>query len=175
MGALRMGWADLFAILLGLLLVGLVIRSMFAQWGASRETPVRGRQRAALEWLEENGYQIVRVRQRAQWTGYFDSREFRKQLIADFIVRKGARNYVVKVKSSRDRGLNGQKFREQWQPLIEGFHVHGALQIDLDKDEVHEVDYSIQSPRYIIWQKVLNRVLWMLAGALIALMWLHGR
>lgn len=170
-----MQWQDGVAILMGVALVFVVLRSMFSQWGGGKEVPIRGKLRAASEWLEENGYQIVKVRQRAEWTGYYDAREFRKQLIADFVVRKGARTYVVKVLNARDQSVNGQRFRDQWQPLIEAFQVHGVLHIDVDKEQVHEVDYSIRSPKYVAGRKVINRALWMVSGALVALVWLHGR
>ncbi|MCL6453210.1 MAG: hypothetical protein K6T78_06210 [Alicyclobacillus sp.] len=170
-----MQWQDAIAVLIGCALVFLVARSMFSQWGGGKETPIRGKLRAASEWLEENDYRILRVRQRAEWTGYYDARAFRKQLIADFIVRKGARTYAVKVMNAREQEVSGQRMRDQWQPLVEAFHVNGVLHIDLDREQVHEIDFSIQSPRYVVWQKLANRALWMLLGALAALLWLHGR
>jgi len=168
-------WQDGVAILIGAALVIMVLRSMFSQWGGGKEVPVRGKLRAASDWLEENGYQIIKIQQRADWTGYYDAREFHKQLIADFIVRKAARTYVVKVLNARDQGVNGQRLREQWQPLIQAFHVHAVLHLDVDKERVHEIDFSIQSPKYVVGRKILNRVLWMIGGALVALVWLHGR
>lgn len=169
-----MQWRDAFAILLGVLLVVMVIRSMFNQWGGNKDTPIRGRLKAASEWLEENGYQIQRVRQKAEWAGYYDAREYKKQMIADFIVRKGARTYVVKVMSARDQGMNGHKLRADYVPLIEAFGVQGVLQIDMEKEDVHEIDSSLKSPSFVLWRRVLNRALWMLGGALLALMWFRS-
>ncbi len=166
---------DVFALLIAVAFVWLVIKSMFRQWGKEKQTPLRGKFRAAMDWLEENGYQIIRVRQRATWTGYYDRRQFERQLIADFIVRKGARTYVVKVTNARDKGVNGVKLRGEWHPLVEAFHVHGALQIDVENEQIHSIDFTMKSPSYVKWRKVLNRTLWFCAGAFTAVMWLHGR
>lgn len=166
---------DVFALVIAALLVWLVMKSMFKQWGKDKQTPLRGKFRTAMEWLEENGYQILRIRQRATWTGYYDNRQFERQLIADFIVRKGARTYVVKLANTRDKGMNGIKLRGEWQPLVAAFHVHGALQIDIDNELVHNIDFTTKSPGYVTWRKALNRLLWFLTGALTAIVWLHGR
>lgn len=167
--------ADVFALLVAAALIWIVVKSMFKQWGGDKQVPLRGKFRAAMDWLEENGYEIVRVRQRATWTGYYDNRQFERQLIADFIVRKGARTYVVKLSNTRDKGMNGIKMRGEWQPLVAAFHVSGALQIDVDNEQVHSIDFTTKSPPYVVWRKILNRALWFVSGALAAIIWLHGR
>jgi hypothetical protein len=166
---------DVFALVIAALLVYIVMKSMFRQWGGEKQTPLRGKFRAAMDWLEENGYQVLRVRERAIWTGYYDSRQFERQLIADFIVRKGAKTYVVKLTSTRDKGVNGLKLRGDWQPLVTAFNVNGALQVDVENEQVHSIDFTLKSPSYVLWRRVLNRSLWFCAGVLAAVVWLHGR
>jgi hypothetical protein len=171
-----MGWQVAIAIVIGAAFVLLVVRSMFQQWRSPDEqTPLRGRLSAAREWLEANGYQVVQVRARSEWIGYYDAREFRKQLIADFIVRQGAKYYAVKVASGRETGINGAKLRDQWYPLYTAFQVHGILHIDLDREQAHMVDFDLKPPRYVIWRKAVNRGLWLLSGVVIAFAWLHMR
>lgn len=170
-----MGWQQGIALVIGGLFVLLILRSMLRQWRqGDSKVPLRGRLHAAREWMQENGYHVVRVRQRSEWVGYYDSREFRKQYIADFIARKGAKYYAVKVLSSREKGLNGLKMRDQWFPLYMGFRVDGILHLDVDNERVHEVDFELKSPAFVIWRKIINRSLWFLAGMIVALAWFHG-
>lgn len=166
---------DVFALVIAALLVYVVMKSMFRQWGGEKQTPLRGKFRTAMDWLEENGYQVLRVRQRVKWTGYYDSRQFEHQLIADFIVRKGAKTYVVKLANTRDKGVNGLMLRGDWHPLVTAFNVSGALQVDVENEQVHSIDFTLKSPSYVLWRRVLNRLLWFGTGVLAAVVWLHGR
>lgn len=170
-----MGWHDGIALIIGFGFVLIVIRSMFQHWHHTRsETPVKGKLNAAKEWLEENQYQVMRVRVRSEWIGFYDSREFRKQYIADFIVRKGGKYYAVKVLSTREGTLNGLKMRDLWYPLQQAFAVDGVLHLDLDHDKAHVVDFQLKSPSYVWIRKTIHRMLWLLAGMLLALMWFRG-
>ncbi|MBX5436295.1 MAG: hypothetical protein IRZ33_03660 [Alicyclobacillaceae bacterium] len=167
-----MGWLDGLAWLLCGLLVLVVVRSLLVRTGAER-VPLHGRFHAAREWLEGNGYQVVRVRERAEWLGYYDDREFRKPLVADFIVRKGSRYYAVKLVSPRDPGVSGARLRDQWYPLWTAFDVSGILHIDLDSEQVHIIDFELKRPRYLHWRTVLNRGLWLISGVVITYAWLY--
>lgn len=170
-----MDWQQGIALVIGVVFVLGLLQSMFRQWrGGDVKVPLKGRLHAAREWLEANGYQIVRVRERSEWVGYYDSREFRKQYIADFIVKQGGKLYAVKIQSSRDTGLSGQKLRDNWYPLFMAFRVNGVLHLDLDKDQVHVADFDLKTPPFIVWRRVINRSLWFLAGMIVALAWFHA-
>ncbi|QQE76964.1 hypothetical protein [Alicyclobacillus sp. SO9] len=171
-----MGWQQAAAILIGAAFVLLVLKSMFGQWRQSdNKTPLRGRFSTAKEWLEENGYKILKIRQRSEWVGYYDSREFRKQYIADFVVKKGAKSYAVKLQSARDKGLSGQKVRDMWYPLFTAFQVDGILHLDVDNDKVHLIDFQLKSPGFVRWRTFVNRSLWFLSGMIAALALFHAR
>lgn len=170
-----MGWHDGVALIIGLGFVLIVIRSMFQHWRHNMsETPLKGKQNEAKEWLEENNYQILRIRERSEWIGFYGAREFRKQYISDFIVRKSGKYYAVKVLSTREGSLNGLKLRDMWYPLQQAFAVDGVLHLDLDHDKAHVVDFQLKSPSYVWVRKATHRLLWLLAGMLLALVWFHG-
>lgn len=169
-----MQWPEAFALVVCVGLVWFVFRSMLSQWRNHSTPPLRGKMSTAREWLEENGYQVVRIRERCQWSGYYDEREFSKQLIADFVVRQGAKLYAVKVMNARDQAINGLKLRDQWYPLYIAYGVHGVLHMDVDAERVHMVDFSVKSPPYVRWRRVVNRSVWLLSGAVLALAWIHG-
>ncbi|MCL6633630.1 MAG: hypothetical protein K6T63_13490 [Alicyclobacillus herbarius] len=169
-----MSWQAVIAIVIGAAFVSLVVRSMFSQWRSPEQAvPLKGKLSTAKEWLEENGYQVVRVKPRAEWIGYYDAREFRKTLTADFIVRKGPHSYLVKVVNARDTGISGTRLRDQWYPLYVAFQVDGILHVDLDQEQAHKVDFDLNAPRYTTTRKVVNRCLWLLSGILIGLIWSH--
>jgi|GEM_PF-4058794 len=169
-----MDWQLGFAIVVGVIFVLALVQSMFRQWrGGRNHIPLKGRLHVARQWLEDNDYQIVRVRERSEWIGYYDSREFRKQYIADFIVKQGGKFYVVKIHSSRDTGLSGQKLRDHWYPLYMAFQVDGVLHLDVEREQVHVVDFELRSPPFLLWRRVINRSLWFLAGMIVALAWFH--
>jgi len=170
-----MQWRDAIAVLVGAGFLWLVGKSLFMESKRRSEIPLRGKFAAASEWLEENGYHIIRVRQRGEWIGYYGERAYKKSLIADFIVRQGARYYAVKLVSSRDRGVTGVKLRDQWFPVYVAFGVEGILHVDVESEKVHVVDFDVKSPRYVVWRKAVNRGLWFLSGAIVTLAWLHGR
>ncbi|WDL97037.1 hypothetical protein [Alicyclobacillus sp. ALC3] len=165
----------LFALLIGAGVLLLVGRSIFSQWrGADKGVPLRGKYRAAMEWLEGNGYRVLRARERSTWVGYYGDREFQKQLIADFIVRQGAKTYAVKLASSREKGISGAKLRDSWFPLYVLFGVQGILHIDVEHEVVQVVDFDLKPPSRVVWARVINRFLWLLGGALLALVVMHA-
>lgn len=167
---------DVFALMIGLGILLLVTRSIIGQWrGRHTGTPLRGKHKAAHEWLEANGYQILRVRERGEWTGYYGARQFQKHLIADFIVRQGGKTYVVKLANARENGVNGAKLRDTWFPMYVVFGVKGILHVDVENEQAQLVDFDVKSPAYVVWSKIINRSLWLLSGMLIALVWLHNR
>jgi len=170
-----MQWRDGLAIVIGSIFVLWVSKSILlhVRQGA-HETPLRGKLSAARDWLEENGYTIVRVRDRVEWVGYYDEKEYKKQFIADFIVRQGPKYYAVKVQNSRDKGVSGQKLRDNWYPLFVNFAVHGVLHLDVDAERAHVIDFDIHRPSYVRWRIFINRSLWFAAGMVVALAWLHG-
>lgn len=165
-----------FALLIGAGVLLLVARSILSQWrSSSAGVPLRGKFRAAHEWLEGNGYRVIRVRERSTWVGYYGDRQFEKQLIADFIVRQGAKTYAVKLASAREHGVSGAKLRDNWFPLFVNFGVHGILHIDVEHEQVRVVDFEMKKPARVVMAKVINRTLWLLSGALVALVWMHAK
>lgn len=171
-----MQWQDALAMMLGLAVVSWVAWSILDHWRQSgARAQVRGKMKEAQDWLDGNGYRVVRARVRGEWIGYYDQRAFRKPLIADFVVRKGARYYAVKVMNARDQGVSGQRLRDQWYPLAVGLNVHGILHLDMERESVHVVDFDVRAPAHVMWRRVLNRSLWLLAGVVVALAWLNRR
>ncbi|MCF8563606.1 hypothetical protein LLE49_02490 [Alicyclobacillus tolerans] len=166
---------DGLALLVGAALVLVVLRSLFSHWTHPEAgVPLQGKLHAARAWLEGNGYQVVRVRPHAQWSAFYDTQEFQKALSPDFIVRKGAKSFAVLVMQYDEKPVQDQ-IGENWYPLIHAFGVDGVLHIDVDRERVHSVDFEVKAPSYMMWKAVFNRVMWVLAGVLMALAWLHGR
>ncbi|MCL6594107.1 MAG: hypothetical protein K6T31_09040, partial [Alicyclobacillus sp.] len=102
-------------------------------------------------------------------------RRFVRPLVADFIVRQGARYYAVRLARPRDPLVSGVKLRDEWYPLYVALGVHGILHVDVEEEQVQVVDFEVRQPSYLAWRRMVNRSLWFLGGALAALAWLHSR
>ena len=127
----------------------------------------------AKAWLADNGYHIVRGRQVAQWVGYYDKDEYRKLLSIDFIVRKGADYFAVKVTRDQDQEISGLKLREEWFPLCDAFGVKGILHLDVSSGEPHTIDFEVVPPRYVRIRQLGYKSGWMLTGAIAMFALLH--
>ncbi|RIV22994.1 hypothetical protein D2Q93_08500 [Alicyclobacillaceae bacterium I2511] len=170
-----MDWRDGGALLLAVGLLWILFRSLFWHRRGNQQVPLKGKFKATREWLDGNGYQVLRVRERAEWAGYYDDRQFQKTLIADFIVRQGTHSYVVKIASERDKGINGVKLRDQWYPLVIAFGVHGVLHIDVDGERVHVIDFELKQPGYARRKRWIQHGTWLVMGILLAFVLSHGR
>ncbi len=168
-----MQWRDLFALAGCLAMVYWLGKSVFFSKRPT-EVPLRGKLSAARNWLDDNGYQIVRVRDRVEFAAFYGDKEYKKSFIADFVVRKGAKYYAVKLASARDTGVSGAKLREQWFPVYVVFGVQGILRIDVDEERVQVIDFSWKTPGHLRRRAMMQRLGWFLLGVLVAMAWLHG-
>ncbi|MCL6593229.1 MAG: hypothetical protein K6T31_04570, partial [Alicyclobacillus sp.] len=65
-------WQTVWAILFCIVFVYVIARSLWSQWRQQEPpVPLQGRYQAARTWLEAHGYQVVRVRERCDWIGYY--------------------------------------------------------------------------------------------------------
>jgi len=169
-----MQWSDILMILACVVFIGVILRSMFSQWrGVDSGVALKGKYHAAREWLEGNGYRIIRIREQAEWVGYYNEKAYRKQLVADFIVRQGPKTYAVKILSARDEQVNAQRMRDFWYLFFTAFGVNGVLHIDVNEERASLIDFDVQSPRYLLWKRITNRSLWFLAGMVFTFILIH--
>lgn len=171
-----MQWSDFLVIIACVAFVGFILRSMFSQWrGIDSGVALKGKYQAAREWLEGNGYRVIRIREHAEWAGYYNEKEYRKQLVADFIVRHGPKMYAVKVSSARDEPITAQRMRDYWYLFYTVFGVHGVLHIDVAEERIAVIDFDVQFPRYVYWKKVINRTVWFLSGMIFTFILIHKK
>lgn len=171
-----MDWSQIWALLIGIVVVGGTLRSLFKHWRSTPDgVPLQGWYQAAENWLQGNGYQVLRRRQKAHWSGYVDETEYKQALVADFIVRKAGSSYAVQV-GKWDFGLAlGAEMRANWFPICSAFRVDGVLFIDVDGEATHSIDFQVAPPSYVVWKHVMNRIIWLMSGVLMTFAWLHGR
>lgn len=171
-----MHWSDVWFIAIGCFIVGMVLKSMFRHWQTPSElSPLEGWYKSTEKWLEGNGYQVLRRKQRAKWRGYLDTQEYEHALTADFIVRKDGKTYAVEVGAWNNELLSEDQLKSNWYPIYSAFGVEGILFVDVDHEAVHTVDFEVTSPSYVVWKRVFNRGLWLVSGVIVTFAWLHGR
>jgi hypothetical protein len=167
---------DVLAILVAVVFVYGVTRSVWRWWQSKEQlTPLHGRPAAARDWLEKNGYHIVRTAERAVWYGYVDTREYVREWTVDFIVRKNARDYAVKLFDARRDSLSEDRLRSEWFPLFEACGVQGLILIDPDGEVVRHMEFVVRPPARVFWKRIGQRALWLAAGVVMALAWFHAR
>jgi len=167
---------EIWAFLIGILVVGGTLRSIFVHWRSTPQgVPLQGWYQAAENWLQGNGYQVLRRGQKANWSGYVDATEYKEALVADFIVRKAGSSYAVQVGKWDSESSSGTELRTKWFPVCSAFRVDGVIFIDVDGEAIHNVDFEVASPSYVVWKQIMNRMMWLMSGVLMTFAWLHGR
>lgn len=131
-----------------------------------------GRYQAARQWLEGNGYEVLKEKCESEWTAYYDDRVYRVPLAADFIVRKGAHTYAVNA-GSGDSEMTVERLQSEGYPVCAAFGVDGLLVIDVEREAVHTADFELKHPSGFWVRRAMNRSLWLLSGVLIAFAWMH--
>lgn len=141
--------------------------------GISKAPDLNDHAERAQAWLATQGYVVVRGRQEAEWIGYHDKDEFRKLLSVDYIVRKGADYYAVKLTHTAGTEVSGLKLREEWYPLWNAFGVKGIIHLDVLENQSHTIDFEVKTPYYVRLRRLSLRSGLMATGALVMFAWMH--
>src|SRR5579875_909764 len=159
------------ALLAACICVGIVIRSLCREWlYRDREVGVDGLKSVARKWLEENGYDILRIEGKAEYVGWVDDSQWSYSMSADFIARKNGREYAVFVTLEK---VPETEVNEKYFPLTVILGVHGELFVDVLHERIQRAEFSIAKPRGQLMRQWLHNLAWLSGGALVVFAWLH--
>ncbi len=131
---------------------------------------LNGHLHIARDWLEDNGYEIVRSSGIAGFSAYYDKEVIQEKLVADFIVRKFGKYYAVLVSEEKEQLLDKEQIFYTWYPIYSVFAVHGILEVNVHTEQIREIDFEISPPRFVSFRRVIQRAIWFASGIACAIM-----
>ncbi len=100
-------------------------------------------EKRAEEILRKNGYRILSYQERKKYNLKVDDDIEEVVVIADYIVKKGRKIYVVEVKTGRDAPLpRNTGTRRQLLEYYLAFEVDGVLLLDMEDERIREIEFS---------------------------------
>ncbi len=144
----------------------LACRRWWVRWQRRRKwSRARVAERRAADLLEQCGYEVMGAQVEASYPLIVDGEPVNVSLRADYIVARAGRYYVAEVKSGRVAPrLDTAATRRQLLEYFVAFQVDGALLVDGEARQVHEVIFPVSKQSAPRNSEVLA---WLCLGALI--------
>lgn len=103
----------------------------------------------AVKLLKKYGFEIIDLQKTKNYNLIIDGKFINATVRADMIAKRGNKIYVVEVKSGKKApSLKNIATRRQ---LLEYYLVYkpdGLILVDMEREKIHSVDYSIFNKRY---------------------------
>ncbi|WP_146822588.1 hypothetical protein [Alicyclobacillus suci] len=148
-----------------------VAKSLVGAWPRKqKEASLDGLLQRGLQWLMDNGYDVLKVEKTAKYTGYIDECSIGYQEAADFIARKNGREYAVIVGLE---DLSHDEICRRYFPLFAILDVQELIFLNLRDESVHYVDFQLHRPKRYYVRHLVYRGLWFSGGILFAFALLH--
>jgi len=134
-------------LLLGIVLLGMVIYQVRQR--SRRGTSVQGKKpghtdNKAKQIMEEEGFSLLQVQPVINVTMEIQGRPHRFEMKSDYLVSKGGRNYLVRVKrETKPVRLHSKVWRNALLRDVLLFKTYGILVLDLGKETISEVHFQI--------------------------------
>jgi hypothetical protein len=103
----------------------------------------------AVELLKKNGFEIIDLQKESYYILSIDDKPYKAAVKADMIVKKGNKTYVAEVKSGESSP--SPRFIATRRQLLEYYLVYrpsGLLLVDMEREKIRKVEYSILNSRY---------------------------
>ncbi len=114
----------------------------------------RAAEQRALALLEAEGFSVEAIQPTAQWPMTVNGSPVDAEIRADYLVRLGRKRFVAEVKSGKVTRASHRDTRRQLLEYRLAFPVHGALLVDMERENILEVRF----PR--VPGTALNRHAW---------------
>ncbi len=102
----------------------------------------------AVRFLEKKGYRILSSQDRKSYIIKVDDKSEEVTVIADFIVKKNGKIYVVEVKTGKEApSVRTSSTRRQLLEYFYTFRPDGIILLDMNADKVHTVEFPFSLAR----------------------------
>ncbi len=116
------------------------------QWQHRRVRAKTGEE-GAEQLLTNSGFRVLRKQFRQPWTITVDGSSEQVELRADLLVEKGAKKYIVEVKTGAVApNIRTPATRRQLLEYRLAYDVDGVLLADMEKRRIHRVDFPLPKP-----------------------------
>jgi len=125
---------------------------------------------SAVKILQSAGYKIVDVQKRVKVKTKIDGKDYYNTIIADMIVKKGGKNFLVEIKTGKqtERPVAPQ-IRRQLLEYFLVFKPDGIILLDMEVGKLHYVSFDLGNNYN--YKAYLGYILAFLIGAFLA--WLY--
>ncbi|WP_213974017.1 hypothetical protein [Tepidanaerobacter acetatoxydans] len=118
----------------------------------------------AIEFMQNKGYQILDLQKEGSYTLFIDDKPHKITVRADMIVKKDNRFYVAEVKTGEK--VTSPKYTDTRRQLLEYYMVfkpNGLILVDMERQKIRTVEYSILEYDKMIYIKYLTRIFILIA------------
>jgi len=124
-------------------------------------------EKEAEEILRKRGYKILSYQKRDKYEIIVDNEPYQITVIADFLVEKRGRKYVVEVKTGRDApSIKNSTTRRQLLEYYYVFKPDGILLVDMENGLFHHIEFLFPY-RHNIYNYIIYFIVGFLAGGVI--------
>ncbi len=130
----------------------------------------RAAEKEAEEVLRKKGYKILSYQKRDKYEIIVDNEPHQITIIADFLVEKRGKKYVVEVKTGRDApSIRNSTTRRQLLEYYYVFKPDGILLVDMENGLFYQIEFVFPYTynRYNIYNYIIYFIIGFLIGGVI--------
>lgn len=102
----------------------------------------------AVKLLQKAGYDIIDTQKRVQVKTKIDGVNYTNTIIADLIVKKNGKTYLVEVKTGKQtERLTASNIRRQLLEYFLVFKPHGLILFNMSEKKMHQVEFELEGLR----------------------------
>lgn len=142
--------------------------------GQYEQTNVSQVEERTKEILEAEGYKLIQTSPTANLSMQVDGRSNVHGVKAEFVVRKGNKNYVVKLRrGTLSKRLQAIASRRQLLEIFYTYNVKALLLLDLERETIKTISFSTPFG-YLYWDRIVIFILGFIVGGLVSYWRLQG-
>lgn len=135
-------------------ILGIIFGALFfyriAQWIKKKRLQVklnnaRKAEIQAIKLLQKAGYKIVDTQKRVQVKTKIDGVNYTNTIVADLIVKKKGKTYLVEVKTGKQtNNITAPNIRRQLLEYFLIFKPHGLILLDMAEKKMHRFEFELE-------------------------------
>ncbi|RAL25494.1 hypothetical protein DL240_04590 [Lujinxingia litoralis] len=129
-----------------------IVRALRRRWrrfvARRRGRRARSAEERAGRWLEREGYELIEEQAVRDWVVGIDDGEEVVRLMADWVVERAGKRYVVEVKTGkRAPSIRNSATRRQMLEYLCAYECDGVILMDMESGALHDVRFPVRLRR----------------------------